>query len=567
MAVALIWLVLAGRLTQLQWINRADLAKTASRQRSVVEKIPARPGEIVDRCGRLLATTITAHSLYVNPAAIADPKHVADELADVLGLDADALADRIVGNRDKHFLWIKRRLSDDEAERVRNRNLPAKTWGFREEYLRRYPQGRLAAHVIGLRDIDGIGRGGLEQSFDHLLRGRAGRRVLVRDARGKVIDVQEQTAAAPRHGRSIVLCLDAVIQLYAERELDRVVAQWKPRTACAIVLDPTNGEVLAMASRPTFDPNLPATVSAAAWKNTAIAAIYEPGSTFKPLVVAWALQTGVINADESFHCENGVYRMGRRVLHDHHPYGRLCVKDILVKSSNVGMAKIGERLTNRGLYEAVVAFGFGRVTGIELPGELPGIVRPLETWNVYSTGSVPMGQEIATTPLQLITAHAALANGGKLMNPRLVLKQTDVAPLRSDLPATAGTTATVVSQTVRPEIARWLVEQPLTDAVRRGTGRKAQLDGYTVFGKTGTAQKPDPATGGYSSHKHVSSFICGAPADAPRVLVLVVVDEPSVGSNHYGGTVAAPAASRILHKTLIHLRVPTNHKPLRSALR
>jgi cell division protein FtsI/penicillin-binding protein 2 len=246
--------------------------------------------------------------------------------------------------------------------------------------------------------------------------------------------------------------------------------------------------------------------------------------------------------------------MGRRVLHDHHAYGTLSVADILIHSSNIGMAKIGERLTNAGLYEAAASFGFGRRTGIGLPGELPGMLRPLNQWNDYSTGSVPMGQEIAATPLQVITAHAALANGGRLISPRLVMNETQQAAGPAAARVVSPASASVVSQVVDRTIAEWLVRGPLTDVVRRGTGKRARLQEWQVFGKTGTAQKIDLKSGGYSAEAHVGSFLCGAPADDPRVLVLVVVDEPTAGASYFGGTVAAPSAARILEKSLIQLR-------------
>lgn len=289
--------------------------------------------------------------------------------------------------------------------------------------------------------------------------------------------------------------------------------------------------------------------------------MYEPGSTFKPFVVAWGLSQGCFRHDESFDCENGEYHMGRRVLHDHHRYGRLSVTDILVKSSNIGMAKIGERMGNPRLYQSAVAFGFGGPTGIDLPGELSGRVRPLKQWNSYSTGSVPMGQEIAATPLQIIAAYGALANGGTLMTPRLVIR--DARDRES-----VGAGATVVSHVVDQQVADWVRREALAAVVQRGTGRKAAIAGYEVFGKTGTAQKLDPATGLYSRELHVSSFVCGAPVDDPRALVMISVDEPSVSLNgeHFGGSVAAPAAGELLRKTLVRLKVPADEKLLRSAL-
>jgi cell division protein FtsI/penicillin-binding protein 2 len=549
-----VWIILALRLIDLQIMNRLGLADKAERQRTLIETIPARPGDIVDRHGRLLATTIRAKSLFVNPEAIENPWEFARSIAEAAGIDSDRLFVRISESRDKQFLWVKRRISDEAAERVKALDLPKGSYGFREEYLRQYPQGQLAVHLLGLRDIDNHGQGGIEQSFDSVLRGSDGSRVLIRDARGRVIEVQESVQEAPRHGRTVVLTLDAVIQLYAERELDRIMEDWQPLHAGAIVLDPHSGEVLAMASRPSFDPNDLGDVPPDAWKNFNIASVYEPGSTLKPFIVAWALKEGLIARDEVLDCENGAYRMGRRLLHDHHPYGALSISDVLVKSSNIGMAKIGERLTITRLFDALKSFGFGQRTGIELPGEVAGLVRPLADWDEYSTGSVPMGQELAVTPLQLISAHAALANGGQLMRPHLVLRHTDaILPEGPSAPPVRSGSSTVCT-VIDADIANWLVQGPMVNVVKQGTGKQARLEDYTVFGKTGTAQKLDPDTRAYAKDRDVCSFLCGAPAANPQLLVLIVVDEPK-GDDLGGGTVAAPHAAELLRQSLIHLRV------------
>ena len=310
-----------------------------------------------------------------------------------------------------------------------------------------------------------------------------------------------------------------------------------------------------MASRPTFDPNQTEIASPDSWKNRAIADIYEPGSTFKPFLVSYGLDQGVLHKHDVFDCENGLYRMGRRVLHDHHRYGSLNLTDVQVKSSNIGMAKIGERLTNERLFDAATLFGFGRKTGIELPGELPGILRPLKEWTSYSTGSIPMGHEVATTPLQLIVAHAALANGGQLLRPRIVLPRADdsTAAVRS-----------IAETTVGPETAQWLIEGPMQEVVTRGAGKRARIPGYNVFGKTGTAQCLSP-NGGYVHNKYISSFVCGAPVEDPRLLVLVVVNQSSVGGETFGGKVAAPASANILKQSLVYLRISPDEHLLRTA--
>ena len=323
-------------------------------------------------------------------------------------------------------------------------------------------------------------------------------------------------------------------------------------------MEPQTGEVLAMASQPTFNPNNPGKVPRNAWRNLSVSAVFEPGSTFKPFVVSWAIQHGKLKRDELIPCFSGAYRMGKRILHDHHPYSKLSVEDVLVKSSNIGMARIGERIGLEELYRATAAFGFGARTGIELPGEIDGLIRPQANWDEYSLGSIPMGHELAVTPLQLITAHAALANRGRMVRPHLLVDASSdrVAPSPLSDVRTVDAAPGLESRLLDAEIAEWIVRHPMKSVVDRGTGKNGRIAGLRIFGKTGTAQKMDPETGGYSDTKHVCSFVCGAPAEDPQVLVLVMVDEPTAGSPHYGGTVAAPTAAQILNfamKRLPHI--------------
>ncbi len=672
-------MVLGGRLVQLQWFSRQRFTEQVEDQSISWEEIAARPGDILDREGRVLATSIAAKSFFVVPSQLTrQPKQweLVQAIAEAVGQDADQLQARIATHGKKHFLWVSRRITDDDViAKLYALESPKKgpqLFGFRDEFLRQYPQGHFAAHVLGGRDLDGVGRGGIEQTMNAKLAGKPGYRRLMLDSRLRVIEVQTDLNRPPQHGQSVTLTLDTIIQMHVEEELDRAMEKWRAKHAAAIVLDPKTGEVLAMASRPTYDPNDLTHVSIEAWKNQAIAAIWEPGSTFKPMIVGWGLEHGLIRRDESFHCENGLYRMGRRELHDHHKYGVLSLTDVLVKSSNIGMAKIGQRLGNEELFQAAVTFGFGRCTGIELPGELSGMLAPLKKWTSYSTGSIPIGQEIAVTPIQLITAHGALANGGTLISPHLVrahrtqplgrpwaekpnrgertadadslLQQIafqtgaasrrvrgfaspgfsesneeeqspalsqgepDVGQRRSrnsvvpedrtlfddrfDLTddgrtehesplelryeplseepifvdgADSPLAAPVVSTTISGDVCHWLVESVMTEVIKRGTGKKARLDDYTVFGKTGTAQKRDPQTGKYSNRLHVSSFVGGAPAANPRVLVLVMVDEPASGGEHFGGDIAAPPAREIIHKSLRQLGVAPEQQPQKTA--
>lgn len=551
-------LAVAARLVQLQVVEHSRLAARSTRQKSYVETLPAPPGDLLDRDGRVLATSIPACSLFVIPENIADPWPCGQRLARALHLDPDRVCERMGQQSDKKFAWIKRRLTPEDEQAVRALGLPANAWGFREEYARHYPQRTLAAHLLGLRDVDGNCRGGLEQSLESILRGRPGHRTLYRDARGRVIDVPDESEVPPQPGQSVVTTLDSIIQLYVERELDRVVAQWQPRGACAVVEDPASGEILAMASRPAFDPNRPESVSQDAWMNRAVAWMYEPGSTFKPFVVAGAMDRGRIHPDEQIDCAGGETRLASRVFHDTHPYGLLSVGDVLVKSSNIGMSRIGARLSNAELFATIAAFGFGRLPGSGLPGEIAGMLRPVKHWSSYSNASLSIGQELGATPLQMISAHAALANGGTLISPKLVLRTlSETTRSEADVPLATSD----VRSATNHDTARWLVAGPMRDVVLRGTGTRANLRGYSVFGKTGTAQKLDTASGTYSADKYVSSFLCGAPAANSRVLVLVVVDEPSTGGSHYGGVIAAPAAAEILWQTLSHLRVAPDESP------
>ena len=546
------WSVMIARLIHLQAGQRQTLNNRVTRQSSFSETVPARPGEILDRNGHVLAMTVTRDSLYIVPSQIDDPAAFVWKISEALDINADEVYQKLVASADRHFIWIRRRLTDDEATRVRNLDLPDRTWGFRREYLRQYPQGKYAAHVLGMRDIDNVGHGGLEQSMDDHIRGNDGLRMMTRDARGLVVEVEADRSETPTHGRTVVSTLDVLIQIQSERLLGELMDRWAPLGACAVVMDPYSGQVLAMASAPTFDPNLPGAVPEDAWRNLAVSAVFEPGSTFKPFIVGWALQQGKLQPDEMIKCFNGAYRMGRRILHDHHPYSQLNVEDVLVKSSNIGMARIGERIGLEGLYQATAAFGFGSRTGIELPGEVDGLVRARSDWDEYSMGSIPMGQELAVTPLQLIAAHAALANGGRLVRPHLLMDTSDdqVAPSPISEIETVEATQTIESSILQTDIAQWLVSGPMKNVVERGTGKSARIDGLSIFGKTGTAQKLDPETGAYSNSKHICSFICGAPAENPQVLVLVMVDEPSGPGSHYGGTVAAPTAAEILKFSL-----------------
>jgi len=510
------------------------------RQQTTVETIRARPGDVLDRNGRLLATSVDTESLYAVPRAIDDLEEFAAKVAPVLNRDAAELTQELEEYSDKGFYWLARRLEPKAAAAIRELDLPRETYGFEREYRRYYPNGALASHILGFRNIDGVGRGGIEQKFDHLLRGRDGQRTLVRDARNRVIHLYEQSDGPVEHGVTVRLTLDLSLQRLVEDQLDRVMQEWEPTGCCAILCDPRAGDILAIGSRPTYNPTDPETFAEDAWMNRAVAWSYEPGSTMKPLIVAWALQQNAISTESRFHGHWGEYRMGSRLLHDSHSFGEMSLAEVLIHSSNIGMAQIGERLTNDGLFTALQQFGFGSQTGLGLPGELKGFVRPLASWDLYSTGSIPMGQELSVTPLQMLVAHATLANRGEFRQPRIVLRagdhrSTEVAPQ-------------VAMPLIDPILSDWLIRNPMRRVLTEGTGQRVNVEGLDLFGKTGTSQVYDPELRAYSNEKTVCSFVCGIPSHNPELVLIVAVDQPTVGSSHYGSNVAAPAAVRILQQ-------------------
>ncbi len=534
-----VWLIIAGRLVTLYFAERDAMQDRLTNQQTTTQTVRARPGDILDRNGRLLATSVDMHSLYAVPREIESIPDFAAAVGPVLELDIDELQAKLERYRDKGFVWLARRIERGQVDAIRQLELPSGTYGFEREFRRHYPQGALAAHVLGLRDIDGVGRGGIEQGWNKTIRGKDGKRVLVRDAHNRVVHLYEAADEPVEHGKTVRLTLDVRLQQIVEEELAAVQEQWQPIGSCAILCDPQTCEILAMASQPSFHPEQPATFRDDAWMNRAIAWTYEPGSTMKPLIVAWAMQQKKVSPQSVFFGHGGAYRMGPRLLHDTHPHGDMSLADVLIQSSNIGMAQIGEQLTNPGLAAGLDHFGFGYRTGVGLAGELPGFVRPLPEWNIYSTGSIPMGQEMMATPLQMLVAHATLANGGHYRQPLLVLDPTE---------GPAGTQL-IDTPVVDRGICRWVVTDPMRRVLTEGTGRRVNVQGLSLFGKTGTSQVYDPEIQAYSNTKTVCSFVCGIPAHDPQLLVIVAVDQPTVGHSHFGSNVAAPAAVEILKRS------------------
>jgi cell division protein FtsI (penicillin-binding protein 3) len=543
--VALLWMTAVfGRLGYLQLIRHSDYLVRAQRQQQRTIEITPKRGAIYDRNMHPLAMSVPVESAFAVPSEIGDNKAMAARLlSGVLGIPRDVLEARFESGGS--FVWILRKLPPDKVEAVRALNL--KGVYLQGENQRYYPKRELAAHVLGFVDLDEKGLGGIEYGLDSTIRGKSEKIVVMADARQRWFD---GGAAQKDQGANVVLTIDEKVQYIAERELAAAIAKTHALAGTVIVQNPNNGAILALANWPKFNPNSPNDVKNEARMDRAVSAIYEPGSTFKLITLAAAFDQNLIRPEEVFNCENGaVYIAGHRIR-DHKPFGLLTVSDILAKSSDVGAIKIAIRVGAPKFYEYIRAFGFGQQTGIDLPGESRGLLRRLENWTPVSIGSISMGQEVGVTPLQLVTAVSSIANGGTLYKPHVVaeLRRGD-----QPMPLTGAVAPGEPKEVIRPETAATL-RRLMEGVVLNGTGILARLDGWTAAGKTGSAQKIDPATGRYSPTQLIASFTGFAPINDPAVTILVSLDSP-VGL-HEGGMVAAPVFKRIAEQVLPYLDVP-----------
>ena len=535
--------VVFGRLTYIQLFRHSEYLARAQRQQQRIIEITPQRGSIYDRNKRPLAMSVPVDSAFAVPSEIVDQHLAARLLADVVNVPQQVLEERFESSRS--FVWISRKLPPEKAEAVTALNL--KGVYLQKENQRFYPKRELAAHVLGFVDPDENGLGGLESELDSKIRGQSEKIVVMADAHQRWFDGSE---AQRERGADVYLTLDEKIQYITERELDAAIAKTHAIAGTAIVMNPGTGEILSMANWPTFNPNKAAQAPAEARMNRAVTAYYEPGSTFKLITLAAAFNEGIISPGEIFDCENGSIVVSGHRIHDHEPFGLLSVSQILAKSSNVGAIKIALRLQAPRFYDYIRAFGFGAPTGIDLPGEGRGKVRPLDEWRGFSIASIAMGQETGVTPIQLVTAVSVIANGGFFLKPHVIaeLRKGDRALPAQGVLAPAGP-----KEVIRPETAATL-RRLMEGVVLEGTGRPARLDGWTAAGKTGSAQKIDPATGRYSPNQLIASFTGFAPINNPAVAILVSLDSP-VGL-HEGGEVAAPVFKRIAEQVLAYLDVP-----------
>jgi len=544
-------MVTVSRAFYLQIFEQERFARLAEKQHlKVVQLTPSR-GAIYDATNSALAVSVEMDSLYAEPRNMEDVPAAAAQLAPLLGVPKDQLEKKMQGN--KGFVWLQRRLTPEVAAAIRK--LDIEGLAFVKEPKRFYPNAEIGSHVIGFTGLDPEGLEGVERKFDTVLLGNTGYMVTERDALGRDIATRGMMKQEASTGQNIALTIDKNIQYIAEKELAAAVENSRAKGGIAIVMDPATGRLLAMANYPTFNPNAVAKASSQALRNKAITDSFEPGSTMKVFLVASALEEKVISSQDAFNCENGVFTIGGRTIHDTHKYGRLSVGDILKYSSNIGAAKIGSRLGPERLYGYLRRFGFGARSNVDLPGEVAGYLRNKSQWYGVDLATISFGQGISVSALQLVTAMSVIANGGSLMQPYVVDRVLDDkgGVIKQFSPATK-------QRVISAETARQVARMMEAVAAEGGTGTSAAVDGYKVAGKTGTAQKADPVTKGYSIDKRTASFVGFVPADKPRLTILVVVDEPK--TSPYGGVVAAPAFSAIAKQTLCYLRVPPN-QPLK----
>jgi cell division protein FtsI (penicillin-binding protein 3) len=534
---AIVFGVTLLRAVWLQGVQASSLSRMAANQHRQTVRVPAGRGAIYDRTGVQLAIGRQATTVYADPLQIRDPTAAAPVVARILRLDPKQVYEKLA-DRSHGFVYIRRKADPARAARLAKRGIAG--IGFYPEERRFYPQRAVAAQVLGYAGVDNRGLAGLELSMDKSLAGRNGRETLVRDPFGRVLD--SVTSRPAVDGRDVYLTIDHTIQAQAETVLRETVQRWQAKSATAIVLDPHTGDVLAMAVAPTYDANNFGGIPRQFQRNRAVTDTYEPGSTFKLVTVGGSLSSGLVTPGTSFTLPYEIQVADRRI-HDAEPRGTetMTVAQILSRSSNVGAITLARLLGKERLLSWISRFGFGHSTGIDYPGESSGIVLPGDKWSGSTIGNVPIGQGIAVTPIQMATAYAAIANGGVSVRPHLVAR---VGGRRAKPPARR--------RIVGRRIARQLTSM-LQNVVLDGTGTLAQIPGYRVAGKTGTAAKPDPH-GGYSDSRYVASFVGFVPASRPRIVVLVAVDEPRGAI--WGGVVAAPAFREIAEPTLQYLEVP-----------
>jgi len=530
---------LISRLFYLQVIVYEKYSTLAGKIQFIEQQLPAQRGTIYDRNGNILAMDVPARTLYVDTRHVDDREKTMKILASILKIPVSEIEKKF---REK-YPRIKRKLTVEEYTAIEKEKL--KGIVFEEDYKRVYPKGKLACHILGFTNVDGVGIEGVEMQYNDILSGETGLITIPRDGRGNVLNSLSRVIRSPVKGKDIYLTIDERIQQIVEEEIEKCWEKSCPKKISVIAMDPKTGEILAMANKPDYDPNVPSRFPPEHRKNYAVTDLFEPGSIFKIVTAAAVLEEKKAGLDEVFNCEGGKWFIRGHILHDAHPYGPLEFQQIIIKSSNIGTVKLAMRIGEETLYQYIKKFGFGELTGIDLPGEIRGILRPVERWSDYSITAIPIGQEVGVTCLQAIRAISVFANGGYLVRPHVLKKveSSDSSLLHSAVTGEPLITSENI-MTLNSILARVVSEE--------GTAVKAKIHGYSICGKTGTGQKF--INGAYSHSKFIASFLGFIPLEDPKISILVNVDEP-VGA-YYGGAVAAPVFKEVAWRIMQYMQVP-----------
>lgn len=537
-----LFILIGARLIYIQTSLHKRFLNLANDQHCITIEFEPRRGAILDSKLHELAVNLKVDSVYAVARDVEGKEETAEILAPVLNKDEVLLYERLC--RDKQFVWLARKISEEQSRKIKDLNL--KGIYLIDETKRFYPNGSLASQTIGFSGIDNVGLEGIEKYYDRYLRGEKGYKSIVRDAKRREIYAFERGFIPPVDGYNLVLTIDEVIQHITEKALRKACRRHNAKAGVAIVMSPSGGDILALAIEPSYDLNEFNKTDSDVRRNRAVCDVYEPGSVFKVVTASACLDGKAVTLEDNFFCENGAWYVVGHTLHDHRGHGDLTFKDVIVKSSNIGTVKAAMRLGERALYRYIKAYGFGSLTGIDMPGEINGIIHPLNLWSKYSITAIPMGQEVAVTPIQLASCISAIANGGLLIKPRLVSKIIDSKG------ETIKEFEPIIKRRVISEETSRKLKQILQGVVGRGTGKRAKLEGYDAAGKTGTSQKVEPS-GRYSHSRFVASFAGFAPVENPVISICVMIDEPHPA--YFGGTVSAPVFKEIAQSTLSYLEV------------
>jgi cell division protein FtsI/penicillin-binding protein 2 len=543
--------LLGWRLYQLQFQQSEYFMQTSQRRQNSVLPLHALRGTIVDCRGNVLAASNTSDELFIEPRRLADSealKETAMKLQDIVLLPGPEICRMIYESENPGYVSIQTGLTFAQRQAVMKLNLPGV--GIQNQWRRYYPMGNLTGHVVGFIGADNTALAGLELKYNDILQGQEGQNMFLVDVSRSPIAYRPDQSYQAVDGKSLILTIDSAIQQFTRAAVESKMKEYQAESATGIVMNPNTGAILAMVSLPDFDPARFNTEKPQHLKNCILTDPYEPGSIIKPIVASIALDTGAIDYKRVFNCEDGYWAKYRIGEFGNHRYGNFTIREILVQSSNIGMAKVGLAMGQKRLYEGMKLFGFGEKTGIDLPGEEPGQLHPTSQWSGYTVTRIPFGHEILVNSIQIIRAYCILANGGSLVTPYIVRAAVDAQGNVTEMHRPSGNTGFIV----KPEVANWIIRKALVGVVEEGTGDKADLEDVQVWGKTGTANIALP-TGGYDTSNYIASFVGGAPDIDPKIVVMVSIRKPNRALNlgYSGGRVAAPVAGEIIQKTLHYL--------------